>query len=84
MTLLLASNAFAGDAAHKTCLCRANEQKYSQGQVLCLNGKLARCEMNLNIPTWKTISATCPQANVNVPLSPLTLSTLMPDIADSN
>ena len=46
----IGGNAFAADQAHKDCYCRANNIQYEQGQVLCLNGKLARCEMNLNNP----------------------------------
>jgi hypothetical protein len=74
MTLLYACNAFAGDVAHKDCRCRANDKEYSQGAVLCLFGKLARCEMNLNNSTWKIVAQTCPQAKVRYPFSPIALS----------
>ncbi len=80
MTLFFAGNAFAGDAAHKDCMCRANNKTYSQGVVLCLNGKLARCEMALNNPSWKTISGTCPQAASRYPFSPIVLSVTATDM----
>jgi hypothetical protein len=60
----IGGHAFAGDLAHKDCQCRANDKKYAQGDVLCLHGKLARCEMNLNNPSWKIIAQTCPQTNL--------------------
>jgi hypothetical protein len=53
---------FAADQAKKNCYCRANDRQYEQGQVLCLRGKLARCEMNLNNPSWKIIAQICPEA----------------------
>jgi hypothetical protein len=62
MVLLFAGEVFAADRDHRNCYCRANEQQYSQGQVLCLFGKLARCEMNLNNPSWKIIAPTCPES----------------------
>jgi hypothetical protein len=54
-------NGAAGALAHN-CKCRAAGHNYSQGQILCIRGQLARCEMNQNIPTWKIIAQTCPEA----------------------
>ena len=62
MVPLVLDQALAADQAHKNCYCRANDKKYEQGQVLCLRGKLARCEMNLNNPSWKIIAQTCPES----------------------
>lgn len=53
------------------CTCRANGEKYEQGQILCIRGKLSRCTMNLNNPSWKTISDICPE--VRLPRSLLKL-----------
>jgi hypothetical protein len=64
--------AFADDVAHKDCRCRANDKKYIQGETLCLHGKLARCEMNLNNPSWKIIAQSCPEANLKY--SPITVA----------
>jgi len=50
-------------AAH-TCTCRANGHDYEQGQILCIRGKLAKCDMNLNNSSWKIIAPTCPEANL--------------------
>jgi hypothetical protein len=55
----------ADDVVHKDCVCRAYDRKYAQGEVLCLNGMLALCEMNLNNPSWKIISQTCPETHLN-------------------
>ena len=64
--------AMAEDAAHKNCQCRANDKKYEQGAVLCLRGKLARCEMALNNPSWKIIAQSCPETNLQY--SPITVA----------
>ena len=79
LTLVFGSNAFAGDAAHKDCLCRANDKTYAQGDLVCLKGGLARCEMNQNVPTWKIVSQTCPQAKVSYPFSPIVISAAVGD-----
>ncbi|MFO1090787.1 MAG: hypothetical protein U1E46_14545 [Hyphomicrobiales bacterium] len=50
----------AGEASAHNCTCRAGGQNYPQGQVLCLRGKLARCEMFLNNSSWKIIADSCP------------------------
>jgi hypothetical protein len=71
MPLIMTANALAADQSHKDCYCRANDRQYSQGEVLCLLGRLARCEMNLNNPTWKIISQTCPESrSIPSPESP--------------
>jgi hypothetical protein len=46
------------------CKCRANGHNYNQGQILCILGKLARCEMNLNNSSWKVIAPACPEASL--------------------
>jgi hypothetical protein len=53
--------------AGTNCTCRAAGQNFQQGQITCIRGKLARCEMFLNNASWKTIADICPQAS----LSPL-------------
>ena len=63
----IGGNAFAADQAHKNCYCRANNIQYEQGQVLCLMGKLARCEMNLNNPSWKIVAPICPESRSTSP-----------------
>ncbi len=69
----IGSTALAEDAAHKNCVCRANDKKYEQGQILCLHGRLARCEMNLNNPSWKIIAQSCPETNLKFPATVLAL-----------
>lgn len=63
--LILALTWFAAEAprvqAGAACTCRANGQKYEQGQILCIRGKLARCAMQLNNPTWKVLADSCPE-----------------------
>jgi hypothetical protein len=58
-----AATAFAKDA-HKDCKCLANKQQYEQGQTACIRGKLARCEMVLNNPSWTLIAETCPETRL--------------------
>jgi hypothetical protein len=50
-----------GDAASHTCTCRAHGKDYEQGQIACIRGQLARCDMNLNNSSWKIISDVCPE-----------------------
>jgi hypothetical protein len=67
MASFIGGSAFAADRAHKNCYCRANNIQYEQGQVLCLMGKLARCEMNLNNPSWKIVAPICPESHSKSP-----------------
>jgi len=60
MVLSLAAPAGAGPE----CKCRAEGQQYSQGQILCIRGKLQRCEMALNNSSWKVIADICPLADL--------------------
>ncbi|MBI2718806.1 MAG: hypothetical protein HYX36_08590 [Rhizobiales bacterium] len=48
--------------AGPNCKCRANGQKYAQGQVLCIRSKLMRCDMQLNNSSWKVVAPSCPQS----------------------
>jgi hypothetical protein len=55
--------------AGKNCTCRAAGHSYEQGQVLCIRGRLARCDMFLNNTSWTFISERCPEAFLgNLPL----------------
>ncbi len=51
-------------AAGKNCKCRAGGENFEQGQVTCIRGKLARCEMFLNNSSWKVIAEICPQSSL--------------------
>jgi hypothetical protein len=35
---------------------------YSLGKLVCVRGKLSRCEMNQNVPSWKVVANICPVA----------------------
>ena len=63
----------ASASAGPDCKCRANGQRYSIGQIMCIRGKLSRCEMFINNPSWKVIGDICPQASLTkkLPHSPL-------------
>lgn len=68
---------FAADAARAhNCTCRNRDgSKYELGQIACLrvdgNVYMARCEMNLNVSTWKKLRDGCPTAaGMSTPLSP--------------
>ncbi|WP_414650557.1 hypothetical protein [Ensifer sp.] len=65
-TLLAAECAVAAPPDHG-CTCRNRDgSKYELGQVACLrvdgNAYMARCEMNLNVTTWKKLRDGCPTA----------------------
>lgn len=54
-------------AAEPNCTCRAFGQSYGLGQVLCIRGQLARCEMKLNNTSWHVLGRTCPYAGSPTP-----------------
>lgn len=62
LTLTLLAILTTPAAAGPFCTCRANGQDYRQGQILCIRGKLSRCEMNQNVTSWKVLADTCPEA----------------------
>ncbi len=61
LSILLITGLAAEARAGSACTCRADGRNFSQGQIACIRGKLARCDMNLNNPTWKVIANTCPE-----------------------
>ncbi|MFD2343577.1 hypothetical protein [Sinorhizobium terangae] len=51
------------------CTCRNRDgSKYEIGQTACIRvggiSYLARCEMNLNVSTWKKLRDGCPTAEI--------------------
>lgn len=54
--------------AGEGCTCRANNHAYEQGQIVCIRGRLAQCQMNQNVPSWSIISDACPQVLRMTPL----------------
>ena len=59
---LILALALAGSASAHDCKCRANGAVFTQGQLVCIRGKLARCDMLLNNSSWKVVADICPQA----------------------
>jgi len=47
--------------AGPNCTCRYSGQNYKTGAIMCIRGKLSRCDFVLNNTSWKTIAETCPQ-----------------------
>ncbi|NRP73422.1 hypothetical protein ILFOPFJJ_04326 [Ensifer psoraleae] len=52
------------------CTCRNRDgSKYELGQTACIRvggiSYLARCEMNLNVTTWKKLRDGCPTAQLS-------------------
>lgn len=69
---LLAAEAPLAAPPDHGCTCRNRDgSKYELGQVACLrvdgNAYLARCEMNLNVTTWKKLREGCPTAGMSTP-----------------
>ena len=56
---LMAISANAGT----NCTCRADGAKFEVGELRCVRGRLSRCIMFLNNPSWKTIADVCPEAS---------------------
>lgn len=74
VAFLAAAESLAAPPDHG-CTCRNRDgSKYELGQVACLRVDggtyLARCEMNLNVTTWKKLRDGCPTAaGMSTPLS---------------
>jgi hypothetical protein len=60
----LIASAVTAQEALADCKCRANKQQYEHGQFACIMGKLARCDMVLNVPSWTPIADQCPQTRL--------------------
>lgn len=73
MTLLL----LIGGDALADCRCRAAGQYFVHDQVICMQGKLARCGMSLNNSSWTIIAEACPQSMLPAPPKK-SLATLSP------
>jgi len=59
--------------AGPNCTCRYAGKNYKTGDIMCIRGKLSRCDFVLNNTSWKTIAETCPQVMApNFPQSPVT------------
>ena len=66
--ILAAAVAWAAPAlAGKNCVCKANGRDFHEGDVTCIMGYLARCEMFLNNTTWKKIADNCPETLLEQP-----------------
>lgn len=62
--LLLAGVVVPASSARAECTCRANGTDYILGEVICLKGRLARCDTVLNNTSWTLLPSGCPQAGV--------------------
>lgn len=72
VALLLAAEAALAAPPDHGCTCRNRDgSKYELGQIACVrvdgNAYLARCEMNLNVTTWKKLRDGCPTAGMSTP-----------------
>jgi hypothetical protein len=60
--------------ANADCTCRANGQTYGLGEIICLGTpgaqRSVRCEMELNISSWKAVAGSCPVALWQTPGAP--------------
>jgi hypothetical protein len=83
LTVILALAASASSAHHRAvvvdnqrvaeditqkCECRAGGQAYTVGEQICLNGRVAICDMNQNVTTWRTTTTFCPNARLFTPV----------------
>jgi hypothetical protein len=82
LTVILALGASTGSAHHRPvvvnnqrvaadatqiCECRARGKAYTVGEQICLNGKVAICDMNQNVTTWRSTQTFCPNARLYTP-----------------
>lgn len=66
-TLMVLGISSVAVMAGPNCTCRFAGQNYKEGSVLCIRGKLSKCDFVLNNTSWKIIADTCPQ--VKAPIS---------------
>ncbi|WP_306028848.1 hypothetical protein [Stappia sp. MMSF_3263] len=66
--------------ANMNCTCRFFGTDYKLGDMICLRGpngpRMARCSMNLNNTTWKTLERSCPTSLRQAPHTIATLAGL--------
>ena len=61
--LACAAGAGSGQVlADPNCRCRLYGEYFDIGSIMCIRGKLRRCEMNQNNTSWKKVGEICPQA----------------------
>lgn len=71
----LVAGSVSASAPGGRCTCRHRDgAKYELGQTACIRigdiSYLARCEMNLNVTTWKRLQDGCPTAGLAVTIVP--------------
>ncbi|WEX78667.1 hypothetical protein PYH37_003580 [Sinorhizobium numidicum] len=69
LSLVAATLAASAAPPDARCTCRNRDgSKYELGEVVCISvggvSYLARCEMNLNVLTWKKLRDGCPTAQL--------------------
>lgn len=65
----MVANAVVASPPDRRCACRNRDgARYELGQVACIRvgdiSYMARCEMDLNVMTWKKLRDGCPTAQV--------------------
>ncbi|RVJ28407.1 hypothetical protein [Sinorhizobium medicae] len=71
----LAAEGVSASAPDRRCTCRHRDGgKYELGQTTCIRigdiSYLARCEMDLNVTTWKRLRDGCPTAGLAATIVP--------------
>ncbi|MDI7864433.1 hypothetical protein MRS76_21065 [Rhizobiaceae bacterium n13] len=74
VALMVAADAFAApwcfaSPPDRRCTCRNRDgEKYQLGETVCIRigdvSYLARCEMELNVTTWRKLDDGCPEARL--------------------
>ncbi|MDK1376140.1 MULTISPECIES: hypothetical protein [unclassified Sinorhizobium] len=69
LAAILAAGSVLAAPPDARCTCRNRDgSKYELGQTACIRvggiSYLARCEMNLNVSTWKKLRDGCPTAQI--------------------
>ncbi|MBP1882588.1 hypothetical protein [Sinorhizobium mexicanum] len=69
LAAILAAGGVLAAPPDARCTCRNRDgSKYELGQTACIRvggiSYLARCEMNLNVSTWKKLRDGCPTAQI--------------------
>ncbi|PDT40501.1 MULTISPECIES: hypothetical protein [Sinorhizobium] len=81
LALSLAAAAMVAESAaasppDRRCTCRNRDgTKYELGQMTCIRvggiSYMARCEMNLNVTTWKKVRDGCPTTHMTLSAVPV-------------
>jgi hypothetical protein len=65
---VIVNNQRVAEDLTQKCECRARGRAFTVGEQICLNGRMATCEMDQNVTSWRPTSDVCPNARNHTPV----------------